>query len=75
MLKEVIDFLIAKKKLASLVQIEKKGQKVADFIKKCNYKNYISFIPNLLFVSLLISNYYPSNFSATTFIQTNNIDY
>lgn len=33
-----IKFLITKKKLASLVQVKKKSEKVKDLVEKCNYK-------------------------------------
>lgn len=66
---------MAKKKLASLVQVEKKSQKVKDFVKKCNYKICISFTSNLLDISSSISTYYSSNFLATIFVQMSDTAY
>lgn len=43
LLKKAIRLLIAKKKLASLVYIEKKCQGVEDIILKCDCKSCIDF--------------------------------
>lgn len=61
-------FLVTKKKLASLVWIEKKSQRVENLVKKYNHKTYISFTPNFLVASSSILIYYSSNFLATTFV-------
>lgn len=52
--KKIIKLLEAKKKLVSLVYIEKKVQKIEAFIEKCNYKTPISFTSNHLLISLSI---------------------
>lgn len=75
LLKKVIDLLVAKKKLACLVQVEKKDQKVEHLVEKCDSKTYVSFTPNLLIAPLLVPNYHPPNFSATIFVQTSGSDY
>ena len=49
LLKRDMGLLGAKKKLANLVQVEKKSQKVEDLIEKCDYKTRISPTPNRLF--------------------------
>lgn len=67
--------MIAKKKLASLVQIKKKSQKIKNFIKKCNYKTYVSFTSNFFVILFLILTYHFFNFLVTTFISINNMDY
>ena len=46
LLKKAMKLSAAKKKLASMVQIEKKSQEIEDFVEKCNHKTHINFIPN-----------------------------
>lgn len=67
--------MITKEKLASLVQAEKKSQKVENFIGKCNYKTYVSFILNFLITLISVLTYYFSNFLASIFILMSDIDY
>lgn len=50
LLKKTTKLLVAKKKLANLVQIEKKSQKMKNLIEKYNYKTCISSTPNHLLI-------------------------
>lgn len=59
LLKKAIGLLRAKKKLASLVQVEKGSQKVEDLVEKYNCKTRISLMPNRLLTQPPISIYQP----------------
>lgn len=75
LLKKTMGLMIAKKKLASLIEVEKKSQKVENFVKKYDYKTRVSFTPNLLVAPPLILIYHFLNFLTTTSIQTSSTDY
>ncbi len=66
LLKKAMGLLGAKKKLASMVQVEKKSQGVEDLVEKCNHRIRISSTPNRIITSPSIPNYQPLNFSVTT---------
>lgn len=55
--KKVIGLLKVKKKLTSIVQIEKKSQGVEDLIEKCNHKTCISSISSCIITLPFIPNY------------------
>lgn len=75
LLKKAMKLLGAKKKLASVVQVEKKGQRVEDLIEKCNYKTRISSTPNCLITPSSVPTYPPFNFPAASLPQTTSADY
>lgn len=70
LLKKAIGLLSVKKKLASMVQVEKKSQRVAELIENCNHRTRISSTFNYVIIPSSISTYQPFNFPAATFIQT-----
>ncbi len=74
MFKKDIRLLVAKKKLASIVQVEKKGQKVEDLVKNCNYKTDISSTPNRLLSQTLIPTYQLPIFPAPTLVRASGTD-
>ena len=74
-LKKAIGLLGAKKKLASIVQVEKERQGVENLVEKCNYKTHISSIPNRLITPSSVPTYPPLNFPAVSFAHTSDTDY
>lgn len=75
LLKKAMSLLVANKKLASLVQFEKKSQGVENLVEKCNHKTRISFTPNFWVALPSVPTHHSLNFPITTFIQTSGIDY
>lgn len=75
LLKKVMRLLEAKKKLASLVYIEKKGQKVENLIETYNNKTHISSTPNRLFIFPSMLTHQPPIFPAIASFQANSTDY
>lgn len=75
LLKKIMNLLETKKRLAKIIEVEKKSQRIESLIEKCNYKAYISFIPNHLIMLYYISIYQLLNFLAAIFIQMSNADY
>ncbi len=75
LLKKAMALLGAKKKLASLVQVEKKSQEVEDLVEKCDYKTRISSIPNCPFMQSPISTFQPLIPPTHTPVQTGRADY
>lgn len=67
-IKKVMKLWIAKKKLASLVYIEKKRQKTKDHMIKCDYKSHIRFSLSLFIIPPLILTYHLFNFQSTTLV-------
>ena len=67
--------LRAKKKLASIVQVEKEGQEVEDLVEKCDYKTRISSAPNYFIIPPSVPTYQPLNFPATSSVQTSGAYY
>ncbi len=63
LLKKVMGLLGAKKKLASMVQVEKESQGIEDLVEKCNQRTRISSTPNVTPPS--VPTYQPLNFPAT----------
>ena len=57
LLKKVIGLLEAKKKLASMVQVEKKSQGVEDLIEKCNQRTCISSTLKCLIIPPFVLTY------------------
>ena len=64
LLKKTMGLLGAKKKLASIIQVEKKSQGVEDLIEKYNQRIRISSIPNCFITLLFVSTYQLLDFSA-----------
>ena len=75
LLKKAMGLLGAKKKLASMVQVEKESQGVEDLVEKCNQRTRISSTPNHLITPPSVSTYQPLNFPAVTPVQTTSADY
>ncbi len=75
LLKKAMRLLGAKKKLASIVQVEKKSQEVEDLVKKCDYKTHISSTPNRLLKQPPIPTYQLLIFLAPTSVQISGADY
>ena len=75
LLKKAMGLLRAKKKRASVVQVEKKGQEIENLVEKCNYKTRISFTTNCLIMPSSIPTYPPLNFSTTSLAQINGTNY
>ena len=75
LLKKAIGLLMAKKKLANLVHVEKESQGVEDLIIKCDYKSCISFNSSFFVTPPSISAYHPPNFLFPPFVQTNDKHY
>ena len=73
--KKAMGLLGAKKKLASMVQVEKESQEVENFIEKCNHRTRINSKPNRLITPPSILTYQSFNFPAATLIQTTSADY
>ncbi len=73
--KKTIGLLKAKKKLASLVQVEKKSQEVEDLVEKCDYKTRISSTPYRLFMRSPIPTFQPPILPTYTPVQTGSADY
>ena len=75
LLKKAMALLGAKKKLASLVQVEKRSQEVEDLVEKCDYKTRISSIPNRRFMQSPISIFQPPIRPTHTPVQIGSADY
>ena len=75
LLKKAMGLLGAKKKLASMVQVEKESQGVEDLVEKCNQGTRISSTPNRLITPPSVSTHQPLNFPAVTLFQTTSADY
>ena len=73
LLKKAMGLLGAKKKLASMVQVEKESQRIEDLVEKCNQRTRISSTPNVTPPS--VPTHQPLNFSATTSVQISGADY
>lgn len=69
LLKKTMGLLVAKKKLASLVYVEKKSQGVEDFIVKYDYKSCIDSSPSYFITLSPISIYHLPNFKLAIFVQ------
>ena len=66
LLKKSMGLLEIKKKLASIVQIEKESQGVEHLVEKCNQRTRISSTPNCLITLPFVSNYQPLNCPVVT---------
>ena len=75
LLKKAMGLLGAKKKLASLVHVEKEGQEVEDLVEKCDYKTRVSPTPNHLLTPPSVPAYQPPILPAITSVQTSSADY
>ncbi len=75
LLKKAMRLLGAKKKLASIVKVEKKSQEVKDLVEKCDYKTHISSTPNRLLTQSPIPTHQPLIFPAPTSVHTSGVDY
>ena len=75
MLKKNMRLLGAKKKLANIVQVEKEEQEVENLVKKCNYKNRISYTSNCLIIPFSEPIYPPLNSPAVFLVQTTSANY
>ncbi len=75
LLKKAMRLLGAKKKLASMVQVEKESQGVEDLVEKCNHRTCISSTPKRIITPPSVPNYQPLNFSVATPVQTTSADY
>lgn len=69
LLKKAMGLLGAKKKLTSLVYVEKEGQKVETLVEKCDYKTSVSFTLNHLLTSPSVPAYQPTILPAMTSVQ------
>ena len=75
LLKKAMRLLGAKKKLASIVQFEKKSQEVEDLVKKYDYKTHISSTPNRPLTQPPIPTYQVFILPAPTSVQISGADY
>ena len=73
--KKAMGLLGAKKKLASMVQVEKESQGVEDLVEKCNHRTRINSTPNRVITPPSVPTYQPLNFPAATPVQTTSADY
>ena len=75
LLKKAIGLLMAKKKLASLVHVEKKSRRVEDLIVKYDYKSHIVCNPSYFIMPPSIPAYHPPNFPSPPSVQISGTDY
>ena len=75
LLKKAMGVLGVKKKLASLVHVEKEGQEVEDLVEKCDYKTRISSTPNRLLTSPSMPAYQPPILPAVSLFQASGADH
>lgn len=62
LLKKAMRLLGAKKKLGSMIQVEKKSYGIENLVEKCNHRICISFIPNCIIAPPSVPTYQPFNF-------------
>lgn len=74
-IKKVMGLLWAKKKLANVVYVENKRQKVKDLVEKYNYKTRINSILNYFIILSFILTYPLFKFLASSLVQINDINY
>ena len=70
-----IGLLMAEKKLANLVYVEKKSQRIEDLIIKYDYKFWLSSNLSPIVMISLISVYYQLNFPSPPFVQISGRNY
>ena len=75
LLKKAMGLLEAKKKLAGLVQVEKKSQRVEDLVEKCDLKTCINSKPGPLLTQTPMQAYPPPICSAPTSVQASGGNY
>ncbi len=75
LLMKAMGLLGVKKKLASLVQVEKRSQEVENLVEKCDHKTRISSTPNCSFMQSLIHTFQPPIFPTHTPVQTGSANY
>ena len=75
LLNQAMGLLMAKKKLANLVYIEKESQGVEYLVIKCDYKSCISSNPSFFVTPPSIPAYHSPNFPFPPAIQTSDTDY
>lgn len=75
LLKKAIELLRAKKKLACLVHIEKKGQKIENLVEIYDNKTRINSTSNCLFLSLSIPTHQPPILPVIALFEASGTDY
>lgn len=75
LLKKAMRFLMAKKKLVSLVHVKKESQGAEDLVVKSDYKSWIGFNPSSFMTPSPVLTYHLPNFQFATSVQMSDADY